>query len=60
MMDLADLRAKRRPLSKTAYVQRVKSVIRSQKAQGARKKFAARFRTTCKQVFDRGGAATDN
>ena len=60
MMDLADLRAKRRPLGKTAYVQRVKGVIRSQKAQQAAKKFAARFRTTCTQVFDRGGAAAEN
>ena len=60
MMDLADLRTKRRPLGKTAYVQRVKGVIRSQKAQQAAKKFAARFRTTCKQVFDRDGAAADN
>ena len=60
MMDLADLRAKRRPLGKTAYVQRVKSFIRSQKAQQAAKKFAARFRRTCKQVLDRDGAAADN
>ena len=60
LMDLADLRAKRRALGKTAYVQRVKGVIRSQKAQAVAKKCAAKFRKTCKQVFDRGGAAADN
>ena len=59
-MDLADLRARRRPLGKTSYVQRAKNVIKSQKAQAVAKKFAARFRKTCKQVFDRGGAAADN
>ena len=60
LMDLADLRAKRRALGKTAYVQRVKCVIRSQKAQAVAKKCASKFRKTCKQVVDRGGAATDN
>ena len=60
LMDLADLRAKRRALGKTAYVQRVKGVIRSQKAQAVARKCAAKFRKTCKQIFDRGGAAADN
>ena len=60
LMDLADLRAKRRALGKTAYVQRVKGAIRSQKAQAVAKESAAELRKTCKQIFDRGGAAADN
>ena len=60
LMDLADLRAKRRALGKTAYVQRVKVVIRSQKAQAVAKKCALNFRKNCKQIVARGGAAADN
>ena len=60
LMDLADLRAKRRALGKTAYVQRVKVVIRSQKAQAVAEKCALNFRKTCKQIVARGGAAADN
>ena len=59
-MDLADLRAKRAPLSKFSYVQRVKSVIRTAAAQRVAKKFAKRLRTSCKQVASRSGAAADN
>ena len=59
-MDLADLRAKRRPMDKTAYTMRVKSVIRTQKAQAVAKSHAARLRKTCKQVVARKGAAADN
>ena len=59
-MDLADLRAKRPTLGKTAYIARVKGVMRSQKAQAVAKKYAARFRKTCKQVVERKGAAADN
>ena len=59
-MDLADLRAKRAPLSKLSYVQRVKSVIRTATAQRVAKKFAKRLRTSCKQVVARSGAAADN
>ena len=60
LMDLADLRAKRRALGKTAYVQRGKGVMRSQKAQAVAKKCALNFRKTCKQIVARGGAAADN
>ena len=59
-MDLADLRAKRRPLGKAAYVARVKSVIKTQKAQAVAKNFAKRLRAACEQVVSRRGAAADN
>ena len=60
VMDLEDLRKKRRPLGKTAYTTRVKGVIKSQKAQTVAKNFARRMRKACKQVADRSGAAADN
>ena len=60
LMDLADLCAKRRASGKTAYVQRGKGIIRSNKAQATAKKRASNFRKTCKQVVDRGGAAADS
>ena len=41
-------------------LQEVKGVMRSQKAQAVAKKYAARFRKTCKQVVERKGAAADN
>ena len=59
-MDLADLRKKGLPLGKTAYITRVKNVIKTQKAQAVAKSFAIRFRSTCKQVIARRGAAADN
>ena len=59
LMDLADLHKKRRPLGKPAYTQRVKSVIRTQKAQSAAKNCASQFRKACQQVVDRKGAASD-
>ena len=60
IMDLADLRKKRRPLGKSAYTQRVKSVIRTQKAQTVAKNCVRRFRKACQQVVDRKGAASDS
>ena len=60
LMDLADLRKKRRPLGKQAYIQRVKGVIRSNKAQTVAKSCAKRFRTSCQQVVRRHGSAADN
>ena len=59
-MDLADLRTKRPPLDKAAYIARVKGIMRSKKAQTVAKGYAARLRKTCKQVVDRRGAAADN
>ena len=38
---------------------RLKGIMRSQKAQAVAKSYAARFRKTCKQVVDRGGAGAD-
>ena len=59
-MDLADMRCKGPPLTKAAYTARLKGIMRSQKAQAVAKSYAARFRKTCKQVADRGGAGADN
>jgi len=60
LMDLADLRLKRRPLGKFAYTLRVKNVIKTQKSQTVAKKIAGRFRKACQQVLKRKGAAADN
>ena len=59
-MDLADLRSKRAPLDKPAYTARAKGIMRTQKAQTVAKSYARRFRKTCQQVADRGGAGADN
>ena len=59
-MDLADLRTKRPPLDKAAYIARVKGIMRSKKAQTVAKGYAARLRKTCKQIVDRRGAGADN
>ena len=53
-------RKKRRPLGKLAYTMRVKSVIKSQKAQTVAKNFAGRLRKACQQVIKRKGAAANN
>ena len=60
LMDLADLRKKRRPLGKATYIARVKGVIKSAKAQKVARNIAKRFRKACQQVDRRGGAAADN
>ena len=60
LMDLADLHKKRRPLGKPAYILRVKSVTRTQKAQSVGKNCALQVRKACQQVVDRKGAASDN
>ena len=52
LMDLADLRQKRRPLGKTAYTMRAKGVMKSQKAKAVARNFARRMRKACKQVVD--------
>ena len=59
-MDLLDLKKKRKPLSKPAYISRVKNVFRSAKAQSVAKAYAGRLRSACRQVLARGGAAADN
>ena len=45
---------------KAAYAARVKSVMRSRRAQTVAKNCAAKFRKACQQVVDRKGAAADN
>ena len=59
-MDMADLRAKRAPLDKAAYTARIKSVMRSAKAQQVAKAYAKKLRSACQQVIRRKGAAADN
>ena len=59
-MDLVDLRRKRPTLDRAAYIARVKSLMRSQRAQTVAKNCAAKFRKTCQQVVVRNGAAADN
>ena len=60
VMDLADLRARRPPLSKAAYVRRVQGVLRSRRAQAVASRFAGRLRKTCEAVVATGGAAARN
>ena len=55
-----DLRKKRKPLGKTAYIAKVKNVMASQRAQAVASSYAGRFRKTCQQVVDRKGCAADN
>ena len=60
LMDLKDLRLKRKPLGKIAYVQRVKTLFRSARAQNVAEKFAKKFRSTCKEVLKNKGAGARN
>ena len=60
VMDLADLRARRPPLSKAAYVRRVQGVLRTRRAQAVASRFAGRLRKTCEAVVATGGAAARN
>ena len=56
--DLEDLRMNRPPLGKTAYRQRVRSVLRTRKAQRvAAQKFSG-FKGVCKEVVLKNGAAS--
>ena len=57
-LDLEDLRQKRRPLAKTAYVARVRSVCRSAKAQTVAGNCAKSLRKTCLQVIEKRGAGS--
>ena len=60
LMDLKDLRLKRKPLGKIAYVQRVKTLFRRARAQNVAEKFAKKFRSTCKEVLKNKGAGARN
>ena len=59
-MDLADLRARRPPLSKAGYVARVQRLLRSRRAQAVAGRFAGRLRKTCLAVVKGRGAAARN
>ena len=60
LKDLADVRSKRSPLTTPEYVTHAKSRFRSQRAQRAAKKFAARLRKTCQEVIKYKGVAARN
>ena len=59
-IDMSDLAKKRAPLGKTAYIARIKTVMRSAKAQQVAKSFANRLRSACKEIVQRKGAAADS
>ena len=54
--DLADLRAKRPPIGRTAFQARVRSLCATRKAQCVAMNIAAGFRKTCKEVVMKKGA----
>ncbi len=54
---LADFRARRRPLGKTAYKARLRQVMRTKKAQTIGPNVARGFRKTCREVVKKKGAA---
>ena len=58
IMDLQDLKKKRKPLSKMAYKLRVQTVFKSKKAQDVAKAIARKFRETCREVSLRDGAVS--
>jgi len=58
-LDLADAVAKRPVLSKFAYTQRVRRVLKSTKAQTTAKNIALRLKKTCRAIVAGGGAAVD-
>ena len=53
---MEDLRAKRRPLGRIAYRQRLRAVMNSPKAQLKAKNIYASFKKVCKIVIKRKGA----
>ena len=57
ILDLADLKKKKRPLSKTAYIARVRTVCRSQKAQVVASNLARSLKKTCREVIQKKGAS---
>ena len=59
-MALADLKAKRTVLQKPEYIARIKSIFRTGKAQQVANAFAWKFRSSCKQLVLRRGAAADH
>ena len=59
-MDLADLRARRPPLTKPEYAMRVRRLLATQTAQRVAGRCAAHFRASCQKVHDNRGAAAGN
>ena len=60
LKDLEDIRQKRPVLGKMAYIQRVKVLFRSKKAQDVAKQYAKKLKSTCKEIVNRKGAAARN
>ena len=60
LMDLADMKKKRPPLGKTAYIQRMKILFRGKKAQQVAGNCAKKFRSVCLKVIKNKGAAAGN
>jgi hypothetical protein len=56
-LDLPDLSKKKRPLSKSAYALRVRSLCGSQKAQRVTSNFAKGLKRVCNEVIAKKGAA---
>ena len=57
LQDLDDLRQHRPPLTKPAYILRVKALFRSAKAQPVARSCAMKLRTKCRSVLANNGAA---
>ena len=57
-MDLADLKAKRRPVQRTALKARVRSIVASGSAKLVAKNYAFGLRKVCEEVRRKKGAAT--
>ena len=57
-MDLADLKAKRRPVQKTALKARVARVVRSERAKAVAKQCVLGLRKVCQEVHKKRGAAS--
>ena len=55
--DLEDLRLKRPVLRKTLYIRRVRSVLRTRKAQTVAARIARSLKSKCKEVVAKKGAA---
>ena len=57
-MDLADLKAKRPPVQRTALQARVRSLLRAVKAKSMSKNHVQSLHKTCREVVKTKGAAT--
>ena len=57
-MDLADLKAKRRPVHRTALKARVRSAVATERAKRVAKNYAFGLRKVCEEVRRKKGAAS--